>query len=240
MRFALIHGGAHGAWCFRKLIPELTARGHRAVAVDLPCEDDDAGTAQYARVVIDSLADRPEPVVLVAHSLGGLTAPLVAAVRPVQTMIFIAAFLPVPGQSMNDQRRREPTMMFPYHDGVPGLRDRFYNTCSATDADWAMARLRRQALKPFTEVTPLREWPSVPSAYVVCTEDHACNPAWARRAARERLGVEPAELAGSDHSPFLSRPAELAGLLVSLATARHDPSQVSAAPAGPDPGPARH
>jgi pimeloyl-ACP methyl ester carboxylesterase len=238
--FGLIHGGAHGAWCFRKLIPELAARGHRAVAADLPCDDDEAGTADYARVMTDALAGSPEPVVLVAHSLGGLTAPLVAAARPVQMMIFIAAFLPVPGQSMNDQRRREPDMMFPYHDGVVGLRDRFFNTCSATDADWAMARLRRQALKPFTEVTPLREWPPAPSAYVVCAEDHACNPAWARRAARERLGVEPTELAGSDHSPFLSRPAELAGLLVSLATACRDPSQVSAAPGGPDPSPARH
>lgn len=215
--FGLIHGGAHGAWCFEKLIAALASRGHPAVAMDLPCEDEQAGAGEYARVVTGALAGSREPVALVAHSLGGLTAPLVAAARPVQLMIFVAAHLPVPGISLNEQRRAEPQMMFPYRGGVAGLRDRFFNTCSPADADWAMARLRRQALKPFTEVTPLRRWPPVPSAYLVCTQDHATNPDWARQAARERLGVEPVELAGSDHSPFLSRPAELADLLVSVA-----------------------
>jgi len=235
----LIHGGAHGAWCLEKLIPALACRGERAVAMDLPCEDDGAGVAEYARVVIEALADSQEPVVLVAHSLGGLTAPVVAAARPVRMMIFIAALLPVPGRSLNEQRESDPEMMFPYHGGVAGLRDRFFNTCSAADADWALARIGRQALKPFTEITPLRQWPSVPSAYLVCTRDHACNPAWARRAARERLGVEPVELAGSDHSPFLNRPAELAEVLISLASAGHDPGRagVSAVPGSPGRGP---
>jgi pimeloyl-ACP methyl ester carboxylesterase len=235
--FGLIHGGAHGAWCFEKLIAALASRGHPAVAMDLPCEDDEAGAAEYARVVTDALAGSQEPVVLVAHSLGGLTAPLVAAARPVQLMIFIAALLPVPGFSLNEQRCSEPQPMFAYHGGVAGLRDRFFNTCSPADADWAMARLRRQALKPFTEITPLRQWPSVPSAYLLCTEDHACNPDWARRAARERLGVEPVELPGSDHSPFLNRPAQLADLLVSLAGARA--ADLSAAPGTPGRGPGR-
>lgn len=219
MTFGLIHGGAHGAWCFSRLIPALADLGHQAIAVDLPCDDDAAGTADYAKAVTAALAAVPDPVVLVAHSLGGLTAPLVATARPVRMLIFVAAFLPVPGQSMNEQRAREPDMMLPYHGGVPGLRARFFNDCTDADADWAMAHLRRQALKPFTEITPLRQWPPVPSAYVICTEDHACNPDWARRAIRDRLGVEPVELTGSGHSPFLSRPVELARLLVSLAGA---------------------
>jgi pimeloyl-ACP methyl ester carboxylesterase len=223
--FGLIHGGAHGAWCFEKLIAALASRGHPAIAMDLPCEDEEAGAAEYARVVTDALAGTGEPVVLVAHSLGGLTAPLVAVARPVQLMIFIAALLPVPGRSLNEQRAAEPEMMSPYHGGVAGLRDRFFNTCSAADAEWAMARLRRQALRPFTETTPLRQWPSVPSAYLLCTQDHAGNPDWARRAARERLGVEAVELRGSDHSPFLNRPAELADLLISLAGATQESAQ---------------
>jgi pimeloyl-ACP methyl ester carboxylesterase len=50
---------------------------------------------------------------------------------------------------------------------------------------------------------------------VLCRDDRAVSPSWSRTAARELLGVEPVELPGS-HSPFLSRPAELAELLVSL------------------------
>jgi pimeloyl-ACP methyl ester carboxylesterase len=51
---------------------------------------------------------------------------------------------------------------------------------------------------------------------VVCREDRAIAVDWARRAARERLGVEPIELPGG-HSPFLSRPGELAALLAEVA-----------------------
>jgi pimeloyl-ACP methyl ester carboxylesterase len=214
----LVHGGAHGAWCWERLVPELEARGHVAVAPDLPCDDDSAGAAEYADVVSTALSGSNGNVVLVAHSLGGLTAPLVAERRPVVRMVFVAGLLPVPGKSFRDQQAEEPDILFPYRGGRPGLRDRFFGNCSAEDADWAMARIRDQALKPFTEPTPLRAWPDVPSSYVICTDDRACNPAWSRRAARNRLGVEPIELIGSDHSPFHSRPAELADLLVRLAT----------------------
>jgi hypothetical protein len=46
----------------------------------------------------------------------------------------------------------------------------------------------------------------------VAAEDRIVNPAWSRRAARERLGVDPVELPGG-HSPFLSRPGPLAEVL---------------------------
>jgi pimeloyl-ACP methyl ester carboxylesterase len=55
----------------------------------------------------------------------------------------------------------------------------------------------------------------VPSAYIVCRDDRAVNPEWARRAARERLGVEPVEIDGG-HSPFITRPMELAALIDSI------------------------
>jgi len=217
MTFGLVHGGAHGAWCWERLVGELDRLGHDAVAMDLPCDDEEAGAAEYARVVVEALAAVREPVVLVGHSLGGLTVPLVATMRRASRMIFLSGLLPAPGKSLRDQQVAEPEMMFPYRGGRAGLRDRFYNACAPEDADHAMTLIREQALKPFVETTPLEAWPAVPSSYVVCTEDHACNPVWSRPAARERLGVDPVELEGSDHSPFLSRPAELARLLVERA-----------------------
>src|SRR5690606_23514593 len=102
------------------------------------------------------------------------------------------------GSSLNQQRERYPEMMFPYKGGHEGLRNRFFNACTTQDADWAMARIGRQSLTPFTEMTPLVAWPDVPRAYILCTEDHACNPAWARVAVPQRLGVEPVELVGAD------------------------------------------
>jgi len=218
MTFAFIHGGAHGAWCWAKVLRELSALGHRGVATDLPCEDDEAGTAAYADCVLSTIRDEREPVVVVAHSLGGLTAPLVAGEAPTRCVIFLSGLLPVPGQSFRDQQQREE-IMFPYHGGIAGLRDRFFHRCSIEDADLAMSRLRRQSETPFVETTPLQSWPDVPLRYVLCTDDRAVRPGWSRAAATERLGVEAVELAGSDHSPFLSRPAELTALLVSLGEA---------------------
>ena len=36
MRFILIHGGFHGAWCWDRVVPELERLGHQALALDLP------------------------------------------------------------------------------------------------------------------------------------------------------------------------------------------------------------
>jgi hypothetical protein len=64
--------------------------------------------------------------------------------------------------------------------------------------------------------TPLTEWPQVATYYVVGKNDHAIRPEWSRQAAREQLGIEAIEV-DSDHSPFLSRPADLADILVGIA-----------------------
>jgi len=75
--FVLIHGGAHGAWCRYKLIPRLTAAGHRVVAPDLPgCGID---TTRHSDVTLQACVERvcglidaaEEPVVLIGHSAGG-------------------------------------------------------------------------------------------------------------------------------------------------------------------------
>ena len=86
----------------------------------------------------------------------------------------------------------------------------------------------RQAAAPRREPCPLSAWPPGERAYILCREDRAISPAWSRRAARERLGVEPIELDGS-HSPFISRPAALAAVLDRLA--RVSPRATAAATA---------
>ena len=102
--FALVHGGWQGGWCWDLLAAELIARGHTCVAPDLPATDPAAGAAEYARTVLDALPG-PDEVVLVAHSLGGLVAPLVAAAGPVRRVVYVAAMLPAPGRSVDERAR---------------------------------------------------------------------------------------------------------------------------------------
>ena len=51
MRFLLIHGGFHGAWCWDRVVPELEQLGHKAVAIDLPGHGERLGVEP---LVIDS------------------------------------------------------------------------------------------------------------------------------------------------------------------------------------------
>jgi pimeloyl-ACP methyl ester carboxylesterase len=232
--FGLVHGAGHGAWCWEHLIPALQALGHRAWAVDLPCEDPEAGCLRYAEAV-DRALPAADDLLLVGHSLGGLTIPLVAARRSVRTLVFLCALVPLFGRSLLDQVAAEPGIYDSVQRGHPGritdpdgatwlrdegtARDIFYHDCAPDDVRRAFARLKRQAAAPRREACPLSAWPPGERAYILCREDRAISPAWSRRVAGERLGVEPIELGGS-HSPFVSQPATLADVLDRLARDR--------------------
>lgn len=225
MDVVLVHGSYHGGWCWERLTPELERMGHRVVPVDLPISDPEAGAARYAEVVAAEMGSMEAPV-LIGHSMGGLVIPLVPELHPVRRLVFLAAFLPVPGKSMNEQRGAEPidgqvpltTAEFTdlgddvWMVGPNTATEIFFHDARPDVAAWAVKRLRPQCYRIMSEITPLARWPEVPSSYVVCRDDRALNPDWARRAARERLGVEPLEIDGA-HSPFLTRPAELAAIL---------------------------
>ena len=109
-RFVLVHGAFGGAWCWEPVMSPLEAAGHTAEAFDLPGGGND-GTP-VADVTLDScaarvgdvLARRPEPAVLVGHSMGGIVITQAAANWPdrVASLVFVCAFMPADGQSLLD------------------------------------------------------------------------------------------------------------------------------------------
>lgn len=96
--FALVPGAGGQGWYWHRLVPELEARGHDAVPIDLPADDDTAGLAEYVDTIVESLGDR-DPVVVVAQSMGGLSAPLVCARRSVRLLVLVNAMVPAPGET---------------------------------------------------------------------------------------------------------------------------------------------
>jgi pimeloyl-ACP methyl ester carboxylesterase len=184
MHFVLVHGAYHGAWCWDLLRPELERSGHRVTAVDLPIGDPGAGAAEYARAVTDAV-DWEQPPVVVAHSMGGLVAPLVAAARRVERLVFIAAFLAQPGASANDQRQAEPIdattapSTSEWTDlgqdvwaiGPNTARELFFQDVPPDVAGWAVQHLRPQCYRVMSETTPLTSWPDARSAYIVCRDE---------------------------------------------------------------------
>jgi pimeloyl-ACP methyl ester carboxylesterase len=220
--FALVHGGGHGGWCWEELVPELERRGHDAVTPDLPFEDERGGARVWADTVVSAIdSAMASDVVVVGHSMGGMCVPLVATSRPVKRMVFLGAMVPAPGRVYAEYLAENPdAVSFDAGQGTPGpsglswesVRDGFYGDCDEGVARRAYNRLRSTPLVVFSERCPIDTWPNVPSTSIVMRHDRAVGPAWSRRAAA-RIGADVVELGGS-HSPFYSRPAELADVLV--------------------------
>jgi pimeloyl-ACP methyl ester carboxylesterase len=226
--FCLIHGAWHGAWCWERLIPELEAARHRTIAVELPSDRPGTTCSDYAELIARELAAEDDDVVLVGHSLGGLTIPLVAARRPLRKLVYLAALIPEPGLSMTEQfdrgeealifeggRELDPEGALSHWVDREAAISAMYHDASREDAERAWLRLRPQSRAAQNEVCPLSAMPDVPAAYLVCVDDRLASTEWGRTRAEARLGAEVLEIDGG-HSPFLARPSELAGVLVGL------------------------
>ncbi|HWT23122.1 MAG TPA: alpha/beta hydrolase [Solirubrobacteraceae bacterium] len=200
--FALIHGGGGSAWDWHLVVPELRARGHDATAVDLPGEDEAAGWWEYADAVAGAVREQPPPLIVVGHSLGAFTAPLVCARLPVALLVLVAAMIPSPGERFGEWWTNAR-----YEDS--GFGDVFYHDVAPELAAEAQRRERDERSNALQEPWPLDGWPQVPTRYLLCRDDRMFTAGWARRHARERLGVQADEMDGG-HYITLGRPRELA------------------------------
>jgi Alpha/beta hydrolase family len=229
--FALVHGAWHGAWCWEQLTPLLTGRGHAVITPELPCDDPSATFEDYAATVCDAVGDGPDDLIVVGHSLAGHTIPLIAGRRPVRHLVYLCALVPELGRSMRDQMRDGTDMLNPMSLQAlsrPDERRRnawidealttqlLFGDVDATTAHAAYERLRPQALHPYAQPFALPRFPAGARTYIVCADDRMVGPDWSRHVAAERLGADLIELPGG-HSPFLSRPAQLADILLGLA-----------------------
>jgi pimeloyl-ACP methyl ester carboxylesterase len=209
--FVFVHGAGSSAWDWHLVAPHLRERGHDIVAMDLPCDDASAGLEQYTEAVLAAIDDREE-LVVVGHSLGGFTAPIVCARVPAEQLVLVAGMIPAPGESANDWWRTSGHEEI--YDGPDGsdMRELFYHDLSDELVDEAMRHARREDSRMMSDPWPLDDWPDVPTRYVLFRGDRLFPAAFARRHARERLGIDAEEIGGS-HCAYLSRPGELAAVL---------------------------
>lgn len=101
--FVLVPGAGGSASYGHLVAPELRARGHEAIPVELPAADDRAGLPDYAAAVVGAIGERdPESIVLVAQSLGGFVAPLVCERVRVALLVLVNAMIPTPGETPDE------------------------------------------------------------------------------------------------------------------------------------------
>jgi len=230
--FVLIPGAGGDAWYWHRVVPELIERGHDVVAVELPADDDTAGLAEYVDAVLEAIGERRDrsDLVLVAQSLGGFTAPLVADRVRVELIVLLTAMIPSPGESpavwwsntgqdraMAEHAARHGTP--PTLDTAADIEAIFFHDVPPEITAEAMKGGKDQSGTPMEKPWPLAAWPDVPTRFLLCRDDRLFPAEFMRRLVRERLGITPDEIDGG-HLVALSRPKELAERLDRYVTAQ--------------------
>jgi pimeloyl-ACP methyl ester carboxylesterase len=225
LTYVLIPGAGGEAWYWHRVVDELDRRRRVGLAVDLPAADDTAGLSEYVDAIVEAVGGR-QPLILVAQSLGGFTAPIVCERVAVHLLVLVNAMIPAPGESGNEwwtntkheQARRERAGRDgrPLTDEFDAVTD-FFHDVPHDVVNEAMKRGEpAQSGTPMIEPWPLAAWPKVPTRVLAARDDRFFPLEFQRRVARERLGVTPDEMPGG-HLVALSQPTELTDRLETYA-----------------------
>ena len=219
--FCLIHGNWHDGSCWEPLVECLRARGHDAVAPDLPFDDPAATYEDRARPANRALDDVEGAIAIVGHSLGSAEAALVAAERQPELLVYLCprfGSFDTPADAPPVFRERFPfppkdedgRMVWEPDAAIAAMYPRL-----PSDVARRLAERLRPGASPVGEY-PLATHPDVPTALIFAREDEFFTPEWERFAARTLLGIEPFEIPGG-HFPMIEDPEALAELLAALA-----------------------
>jgi pimeloyl-ACP methyl ester carboxylesterase len=219
----LVHGGFVDGSGWQAVYELLTADGYRVSVVQNPTlslEGDVAATRQ----VIDA---QDGPVVLVGHSYGGAVITEAGTHDQVAALVYIAAFAPDKGESVNTLIADPPPgapvpPILPPRDGFLFLdRDKFAGSFAAdlpaelaafmadSQVPWGVNALGGSITEP--------AWRIKPSWYLVATDDRMI-PQPAQRAMSERAGATVIQAPGS-HAIYVSQPSAVAALIHEAASA---------------------
>jgi pimeloyl-ACP methyl ester carboxylesterase len=174
------------------------------------------------------IGQQSEPVVLVGHSYGGAVITEAGNDPNVAALVYIAAFAPDQGESVETLLGTFPPgepnagdAILPPQDGFLFLeREKFHDTFAAdvsadegafmadSQVPWGVEALSGTISEP--------AWRSKPSWYLVATEDGMIPPP-AQRSMSGRAGSTVEEVAGS-HAIYVSQPAAVAALIEKAAS----------------------
>jgi pimeloyl-ACP methyl ester carboxylesterase len=239
--FILVHGAWQGSWAFDTIVPRLKAAGHEAIAADMPGDGHDdtppgeVNLALYAKKVASLVDAAKGPVIMVGHSMGGITASQVCEMRPerIALAIYLCAFMLPDGFAVLDfyEKYLEPWMKgaharVTYENGTSMIDpvsavDVFYQMSDRKVAEAAAARLTPQpegARRSKLHLTP-QNYGKVPRVYIEALQDRSVHLPLQRRM-QEITGCTAVDALDSDHAPQLSMPDALVEKLL-MVTAKY-------------------
>jgi pimeloyl-ACP methyl ester carboxylesterase len=231
----LVHGGAHAADCWDRTVAELRRQAPelRVMAVDLPGRREKPGnlaTATIAEWVDSVVADidqhRLGDIVIVGHSMAGVTIPGVVAKLGsprVREMIFVSAFVPPQGAAIvhtlggplgwftRHKARTSKTTALP----KALARYAFCNGMTPEQRGFTLSRLYTEAMPIVAERIDRSYLPSdVPRTWILTTSDRALSIRSQRNSIAALGGVQTVIEFDACHDVMISHPEALAQTLI--------------------------
>jgi pimeloyl-ACP methyl ester carboxylesterase len=218
----------HGAWAdgssWSAVIERLQNEGYRVTAPQFPLTSLADDVARLRQV----LALQDGPTVVAGHSYGGQIITALGDDAPnVAALVYIAAFGLEKGESLGALLSQGPVTPALVHQFVDGkgfvwLSEDDFTNHFAADVEPARAKVMFAVQQPiaagaFNDVMDTPAWRSLPTWYLVATEDQAIPPD-AERLFAQRMGATVTEVAAS-HVAMVSHPQEVADLVAQAATA---------------------
>jgi pimeloyl-ACP methyl ester carboxylesterase len=225
----LVHGAFADASGWNDVTNRLQRDGYDVIAPANPLRTVESDSA-YIRSVLDTIAG---PIVLVGHSYGGFVITNAAAGDPdVEALVYVAGFAPTEGETVGQLSAMNPgsgladpanLIVRPTPTGADGyinpatFRDIFAADLPR-DVTVAMAASQRPAdLATLGQPSGEPAWQTIPSWYVVASEDHTIPPATQRFMA-QRAGATTVEVRSS-HVAMISHPKQVANVIEDAASA---------------------
>lgn len=220
----LVHGLYADGSSWEKVIPLLQAKGYHVTSVQNPTTSLDADVDAVKR----TLALQDGPTLLVAHSYGGMVITQAGDDPKVAGLVYIAARAPDVGEDYPALTRKFPAAPASAGlqwgaDGYGRLSEQAFLHDFAGDLPETQSRAYYAVQQPIAKAitmakTTVAAWRDKPTWYAVSTEDRTINPDLERFMAK-RMGAQTVEIPAS-HVSLLSRPQEVAGLILQAAAGK--------------------
>lgn len=233
-RFVLVHGAWCGGWAWERVVPLLEEAGHKVRVPDLPGHGEDRtpipevslrGYADRVREVLDA---RPEPAVLVGHSLGGAVISQAAEQHPekVHTLVYLTAFLLRDGETVfsvltSDTKSLLSSARVMSEDQTystireDAIKETWCADCSDEDVERLKSLTGTQATAPAATPVAVTEdnFGRIPRVYIETLRDRTITPK-AQREMYERTPCQKVISMDTSHFPQYAAPEELADHLM--------------------------
>ncbi|WAC12468.1 alpha/beta fold hydrolase [Dyadobacter pollutisoli] len=234
--YVLVHGAWQAPYVWDAVKSDLTNKGNKVVVVELPGHGaDKTPTYQltldvYRDKVIEAISKTDGKVILVGHSMGGMVVTSVAEKIPqkISRLVYIGAFVPASGQSLGELSMADPNSklgpQLTQSDDKLTLdvkRDQltylFINDGSQAAKDQVLANYRAEPAIPFGNAITLTSagFGSVEKVYIKTLQDIVITPGFQDKMIAG-AGIKKVLQVNTSHSPFLSQPRAVSGLLLQI------------------------